>query len=125
MQPKLSPYMNGRLLDTNNDIFLDENGHVARATSMRERTKRLVGTVLRTSQGECFTDYNAGVPWFDKVLGNSVLFSDEIGEEIKDKIREIDGVASVDDMMVEIDGRNLSGRYRVTLTNGESVKGEF
>ena len=117
--------MNGRLLDSNNDIFLDENGHVARASSLRERTMRLIGTVLRTFQGECFTDYDAGVPWFDKVLGNSVLFSDEIGEEIKDKIREVDGVASVDDMMVEIDGRNLSGCYRVTLTNGESVKGEF
>lgn len=117
--------MNGRLLDSNNDIFLDGNGHVARALSLRERTMRLIGTVLRTFQGECFTDYDAGVPWFDKVLGNSVLFSDEIGEEIKDKIREIDGVASVDDMMVQIDGRNLSGRYKVTLTNGESVKGEF
>lgn len=117
--------MNGRLLDTNNDIFLDENGHVARASSLRERTMRLIGTVLRTVQGECFTDYDAGVPWFGRVLGNSVLFSDEIGEEIKDKIREIDGVKEVKDMMVQIDGRNLSGRYRVTLTNGESVKGEF
>ena len=117
--------MNGRLLDENNDIFLDESGHVARASSLRERTMRLIGTVLRTFQGECFTDYEAGVPWFDRVLGNSVLFADEIGEEIKDKVREIDGVASVDDMMVEIDGRNLSGRYRVTLTNSESVKGSF
>ena len=59
------------------------------------------------------------------MLGNSVLFSDEIGEEIKDKVREIDGVASVDDMMVEIEGRNLAGRYRVTLENGETVKGNF
>jgi len=117
--------MNGRLLDDNNDIFIDESGHVARASSLRERTMRLIGTVLHTFQGECFTDYEAGVPWFDRVLGNSVLFADEIGEEIKDKVREIDGVASVDDMMIEVDGRNLSGRYRVTLESGESVKGEF
>ena len=34
-------------------------------------------------------------------------------------------VASVDDMMVEIDGRNISGRYKVTLDNGETVKGNF
>lgn len=117
--------MNGRLLDTNNDIFMDENGHVARASTLRERAMRLIGTVLRTFQGECFTDYEAGVPWFDRVLGNSVLFADEICEEIKDKVREIEGVASVDDMMVEIDGRNLSGRYKVTLDNGETVKGNF
>ena len=114
--------MNGRLLDTNNDIYLDENGHVARASSLRKRTMRLIGTVLRTFQGECFTDYEAGVPWFDRVLGNSVLFADEIGEEIKDKVREIEGVASVDDMMVELDGRNLSGRYRVTLDNFSSLQ---
>lgn len=117
--------MNGRLLDSNNDIFLDANGHVARASTLKERVMRLISTVLHTFQGECFTDYEAGVPWFDRVLGNSVLFADEIGEEIKDKVREIDGVASVDDMMIEVDGRNLSGRYRVTLENGESVKGEF
>lgn len=117
--------MNGRLLDQNNDIYLDQDGHVARASTLRDRAMRLIGTVLRTFQGECFTDYNAGVPWFDRVLGNSVLFADEIGEEIKDKVREIEGVASVDDMMVEIDGRNLSGRYKVTLDNGETVKGNF
>ena len=117
--------MNGRLLDSNNDIFLDANGHVARASTLKERVMRLIGTVLCTFQGECFTDYEAGVPWFDRVLGNSVLFADEIGEEIKDKVREIEGVASVDDMMVEIEGRNISGRYRVTLDNGETVKGNF
>ena len=117
--------MNGRLLDTNNDIFLDENGHVARASYLRERTKRLIGTVLRTVQGECFTDYDAGVPWFDRVLGNSVLFADEIGEEIKDKVREIDGVKEVKDMMVQIDGRNMSGRYKVALSDGETVTGSF
>ena len=88
-----SPYMNGRLLDSNNDIFLDANGHVARASTLKERVMR--------------------------------LFADEIGEEIKDKVREIEGVASVDDMMVEIDGRNISGRYKVTLDNGETVKGNF
>ena len=117
--------MNGRLLDSNNDIFLDANGHVARASTLKERVMRLIGTELRTFQGECFTDYEAGVPWFDRVLGNSVLFADEVGEETKDKVREIDGVSSVDDMMIEVGGRNLSGRYRVTLENGESVKGEF
>ena len=117
--------MNGRLLNSSNDIYLDDDGHVARTTTLKHRVMREISTVLRTFEGECFTDYTAGVPWFDKVLGNSVLFADEIGEEIKDKIREIDGVASVDDMMVEIDGRNISGRYKVTIENGESVQGSY
>lgn len=118
--------MNGRLLDTNNDIYMDPvTGRVCRAETFKDRTKRLIGTVLRTFQGECFTDYDAGVPWFDRVLGNSVLFADEIGAEIKDKVLEVQGVESVEDMMVEIEGRNLSGRYKVRLTNGEIATGEF
>lgn len=118
--------MNGRLLDKNNDVYLDPaSGRVRRAETLKERVMRLIGTVLRTFQGECFTDYEAGVPWFDRVLGNSVLFVDEISAEIKDKILEIDGVKSVDDMMVEVDGRNVSGRYKVSLTNGETAKGAF
>lgn len=118
--------MNGRLLDSNNDVFLDpDTGHVRRAESFKERTMRLIGTVLRTFQGECFTDYEAGVPWFERVLGNSVLFADEIGAEIKDKVLEIEGVESVEDMMVEISGRNLSGKYKVRLSNGETVTGAF
>ena len=116
--------MNGRLLDKNNDVYLDPaSGRVRRAETLKERVMRLIGTVLRTFQGECFTDYEAGVPWFDRVLGNSVLFVDEISAEIKDKILEIDGVKSVDDMMVEVDGRNVSGRYKVSLTNGETATG--
>ena len=118
--------MNGRLLDNNNDIYMDPaTGHVRRAETFKERTMRLIGSVLRTFQGECFTDYDAGVPWFDRVLGNSVLFSDEIGAEIKDKVKEVQGVESVEDMMVEIDGRNISGRYKVRLGNGETVQGTF
>lgn len=118
--------MNGRLLDKNNDIYMDpQTGHVRRAETFKERTMRLIGTVLRTFQGECFTDYDAGVPWFDRVLGNSVLFADEIGAEIKDKVLEIDGVESVEDMMVEINGRNLSGKYKVRLSNGETATGAF
>lgn len=119
--------MNGRLLDPEtNDIYLDPaTNRVARALTLRERVKRDIGCVLRTFQGECFTDYEAGMPWFDRVLGNSVLFADEIGEEIKEKVREVDGVESVEDMMVEIEGRNLSGRYHVKLEDGDTVNGDF
>lgn len=118
--------MNGRLLDSDNDIFMDPvTGHVRRAETFKERTMRLIGTVLRTFQGECFTDYDAGVPWFDKVLGNEVIFADEMSAEIKDKVLALQGVSSVEDMMVQIDGRNLSGRYKVRLTNGELATGAF
>lgn len=125
-EPTLYGSMNGRLLDSDNDIFMDPvTGHVRRAETFKERTMRLIGTVLRTFQGECFTDYDAGVPWFDKVLGNEVIFADEMSAEIKDKVLAVQGVSSVEDMMVQIDGRNLSGRYKVRLTNGELATGAF
>lgn len=125
-EPTLYGSMNGRLLDSDNDIFMDPvTGHVRRAETFKERTMRLIGTVLRTFQGECFTDYDAGVPWFDKVLGNEVIFADEMSAEIKDKVLALQGVSSVEDMMVQIDGRNLSGRYKVRLTNGELATGAF
>lgn len=122
--------MNGRLLDKeNNDIYVmtavDGSRHVARASTFKERTMRLVGTVLRTFQGECFTDFDAGVPWFDSVLGNSVLFADEVSAEIKEKIRSVEGVDDVLDVMVEIEGRNFSGRFKVKLTDGTVETGEF
>lgn len=122
--------MNGRLLDsTNNDVYAvlgsDGKYHVSRATTFKERTMRLISTVLHTFEGECFTNYDAGVPWFDSIIGNSVLFADEISQEIKDKILEIDGVDDVVDMMVSVDGRNISGKYKVRLTDGSTQTGDF
>lgn len=119
--------MNGRLLDKeNNDIFMDPVTHsVRRASTIAERVGREIGTILRTFEGECFTDYDAGVPWYDDILGQSVLFADEMNAEIKDKIMEIDGVESVEAVRVKVSGRNLSGKYRVTISDGTQLSGNL
>lgn len=118
--------MNGRILDDNNDVFLDPVTHsVRRASSLAEKVKRSIETLLRTFEGECFVDYSAGVPWFDEVLGNSVLFADEISGELKDKIRSVEGVESVETIRVKVEGRNVSGIYRVRLVNGQTVSDNF
>ena len=118
--------MNGRLLNIDNDIELDEETRsVRRADSLREKVKRQIRTVLGTVQGECFVDYEAGMPWFGDALGNSVLFSDEINAEIKDKVMEISDIDSVEEISVNVDGRNLSAKYRVTLSDGERINGEI
>lgn len=116
--------MNGRLLNDNNDIYI-QSGGFARTDSFRQRTMRLIGTTLRTWQGECFVDYSAGIPWFDEILSKSILFLDEISAELKDKILEIDGVDSVEDIMVTVSGRNVSGKYKVKLSSGTIEQGEF
>lgn len=118
--------MNGRILDDNNDVFLDPVTHsVRRASSLAEKVKRSIGTLLRTFEGECFVNYGVGIPWFDEILGNSVLFVDEISGEIKDKILEIDGVESVEAIKVRVSGRNVSGVYRVVASNGSKISGTF
>ena len=121
--------MNGRLLDSDNDIHTEPNGdgtfRVARATTFRERTMRLVGTVLRTFQGECFTDRDAGIPWFDDILGNQANFVDEIVAELKEKILEVDGVEGVESVTVRTSGRNVSGTYSLRLSDGSTESGEF
>lgn len=116
--------MNGRLLNENNDIYIQAGGF-ARSESLRQKIMRLIGTTLRTWQGECFVDYSAGIPWFDEILGKSTLFLDEISAEIKDKILEIDGVEAVEDIMVTVSGRNVSGKYKVKLASGTIEQGEF
>ena len=86
---------------------------------------RTIGTILRTEEGECFTDYEAGVPWFREFLGSSVLFVDEVSQEIKDKILSVEGVEKVEDVVVNVDGRKVSGKYKVKLTDGTTAIGDF
>lgn len=118
--------MNGRLLNVENDIELDPvTNQVRRAASLRDKVKRQIRTVLGTFQGECFVDYDAGVPWFGDILGNSVLFADEVNAEIKDKILEIADVVSVEDIMVRVDGRNISGKYKVRISDNEIIQDDF
>lgn len=124
--------MNGRILDENNDIYVEaytENGvtkhRCARALTFKQKVMRNIACLLKTIEGEAFTDYEAGVPWFDGVLGNSVLFVDEISQEIKDKILAVVGVKKVEDVVVEVDGRNVSGKYKVLLDDGASAVGVF
>lgn len=122
--------MNERLLDrTTNDLKLvtnaDGSKSVLRSVSWRDTVVQRIGCILNTVEGECFVDYKAGVPWFESILGNSVLFGDEISQEIKDKILEIDGVANVQDVLVEFDGRNMSGRFKVVLSDGTVESGRF
>lgn len=118
--------MNGRLLDNSNDLYLDPETHqVRRASSFKERTIRLVGTVLRTFQGECFTNSEVGVPWFDRVLGNESIFIDEVNAELKELVESIDGVEKVLEIDVSFKDRNLSGKFKIRLEDGSTETGEF
>lgn len=124
--------MNERQLDNTNDVSTYEitsdgtvKKRVCRITSFSERTMQLVRTALSTFQGECFVDYDAGIPWFDDVLGNSTLFADEISSEIKDSIEALEGVDEVVDIVVTIEGRNVAGKFKIRLEDGSIETGDF
>lgn len=118
--------MNGRLLSASGDIYVvDGSNAVRRAQTTKERTIGLLLTTLHTFQGECFTNYEAGVPWFDSILGESVLFVDEISEELKEKIRSVEGVKDVLDIDVKLDERTISGTFKVRLDDGSVEVGSF
>lgn len=111
--------MNERKLDLVTGDIAVADGHVVRTASYEESVMQTVKTYLSTFQGESFTDGNAGVPWFDDILGNDMLFSDYAMQVVKEKILEVPGVRSVEKVNVTIDGRNLSGKISITLENGE------
>ncbi len=117
--------MKERLLDENNDIFLDENGHVSRASSYVERIKQNIGHMIRTTAGECFVDANQGVPWFDGILSESVLALDAVKETIREKIELVPGVKSCTKIEMKAEGRNISGKYYIQLDDETTANGEF
>ena len=117
--------MNERKLDpATGDIYVSDK-NVARTGSFRESVMQTVKTFLSTFQGECFTDYDAGVPWFDEILGADVLFSDYAIQVVKEKIISVPGVRSVDKAELSIDGRKISGKIALTLDNGERTEMEL
>ena len=111
--------MNERKLDPVTCDIAVADGHVVRTASYEESVMQTVKTYLSTFQGECFTDGNAGVPWFDEILGVDVLYSDYAMQVIKEKVLEVPGVRSVEKVDVTINGRSLSGKISITLDNGE------
>lgn len=118
--------MNERLVDReNNDIYFDsENRCVARAGNFSDSTAQRIKTYLQTFVGECFTDRNAGVEWYDKVLGQNILAVDAAKAEIREKILLIPGVKKIERISVSVEGRNTKFSYTVVLEDGSVIKDE-
>lgn len=113
-----------RKLDSeNNDIFFDADKRcVARISDFADSTAQRIKTYLQTFLGECFCDRNAGVEWYEKILGQNVLAIDAAKAEIREKILLVRGVKKVDNISVRIEGRNTKFEYTVTLEDGSVVK---
>lgn len=117
--------MQERRLDNDNDIYMDEStGCIARADTPFHSVSQAVKTRLQTFRGECFTDNSWGVPWFGDVLGADALSFDYVQNELKEIIRNVEGVAAVDTVNVILDAsRNVSIEYRAKLEDGGTITG--
>lgn len=116
--------MNERKVDTaSNDIFVDVvNKCVSRTSSFVDSTAQKIKTFVQTFVGECFTDRDAGVEWYDRILGTDTLSVDAARTELREKILSIAEVASVKDISITIDGRNTKYEYTVVLNDGTEIK---
>lgn len=116
--------MKGRKLDGTNDICLSGNG-VARTGTLSSTVAQRVSTMLKTFQGECYTDRYHGIPWYGGILGESVLDIGYAKAILKEKIMEVPGVKDVQDISVTVKGRVLSGAFSLVCSDGSSIKGAY
>lgn len=130
------PY--GGIFDGMNELRLDKGTHDislsgggfrrisgADARSGGESVAQRVLCMLRTELGEAFTDPEYGTPWFGEVLGLPVSHLDLATKILREKISAVPGVERVAQIRLKVDGRNMSGTFRIVCTGGSTATGEF
>lgn len=116
--------MNGRNLNSDGDIYVSGTG-VSRCSSYAETVMLAIRTQLKTFKGECFSDEDAGVPWYDDILGSSTSSIDNIRQEIREKIESVEGVDKITSMSMNVNKRKISGSYTVRLDDGTTASGSY
>ena len=67
--------MNEMSLDKSHDIFLDGD-HICRIGNIAKKVRQAVLCLLKTEEGEAFTNIEHGVPWLEKIAGLPVSHLD-------------------------------------------------
>ncbi len=111
-------------LNSSHDIFLDGD-HIARIHSMAKKVRQAVHCLLKTEEGEAFTNIEHGVPWLEKIAGLPVSHLDVAQRIIREKNEAIRGVKSVIAIDLATDGRNLTGKFSVQSIDGRTINGDF
>ena len=116
--------MNEMALDNSHDIFLDGD-HICRIGNIAKKVRQAVLCLLKTEEGEAFTNIEHGVPWLEKIAGLPVSHLDVAQRIIREKIEAIKGVKSVIAIDLATDGRNLTGKFSVQSIDGRTINGDF
>ena len=117
--------MNGFKLDSEGDIYTEAYGtgllRFARCSTPKEAIMRNIATNLRTELGEHFYDGELGVPWLTSILGRGPLEVAAAKSEATRVIREVEGVASVEEVSFDVSGRSLSISWTAVLEDGTTA----
>ena len=116
--------MNEMALDNSHDIFLDGD-HICRIGNIAKKVRQAVLCLLKTEEGEAFTNIEHGVPWLEKIAGLPVSHLDVAQRIIREKIEAVKGVKSVIAIDLVTDGRNLTGKFSVQSIDGRTINGDF
>ena len=116
--------MNGRALDETHDLCVKGTG-VARNTQWSYVVAQRVETMLKTFMGEAYVNRFYGIPWYDEILGESVLDIDHAQAVLKEKIMEVFGVKDVVSHTLDTKGRVLSGTFQIRCTDNTVVEGSY
>ncbi len=116
--------MNEMALDNSHDIFLDGD-HICRIGNIAKKVRQAVLCLLKTEEGEAFTNIEHGVPWLEKIAGLPISHLDVAQRIIREKIEAVKGVKSVIAIDLATDGRNLTGKFSVQSIDGRTINGAF
>lgn len=116
--------MNELALNSSHDIFL-QGDRICRISRTQKRVQQAVHCLLRTEEGEAFTNREHGVPWLEKVAGLPMNHLDVAQKILREKIEKVDGVKEVVSIEIKADGRNISGKFSVRSKDDENIIGAF
>lgn len=121
--------MNELRLNNSHDLELSGN-HIARIEkndddANRKECEQQCLCLLRCEEGESFVDYTHGVPWFNKILGLPIQYLDVATAIIRQKLSQMPTVKKVLQVILDVNGRNMSGTFKVQSKDGDVTTGEF
>lgn len=102
------------LSDSNNDWYLDANGHLAFSTDERQVTKEICQSKFWTILGEIFTDTTLGVDWFGIMFNENRSHQERI-DEIKRIALSVWGVLDIEAITYEQNSQSGETKFGLSL----------
>lgn len=101
------------------DIALTAGGSIA-VVSSTERVAQDVSTYVRTWQGECWYDTDAGIPYLNRELA-TLPPAELVRERARRRALEVPNVLTATVTLTDFAERVLTGNIHVTTDDGDSV----